>query len=101
MINNLINKAGYYQCNANDSVYYVLAYNYSHKESAMEFYSPEMIDSMLRKSQVTNYKVERGEINNIKKVINDERKGSQLWKLFIIFALLMLLTEALILRLWK
>ncbi len=100
-INNLISKAGYYQGILNDSVYFVVAYNYDRKESDPDFYSAETLDSLLRKSPVTNYKIEFGEINNIRKVINDERKGSQLWKLFIIFALLMLLAEALILRLWK
>ena len=96
-----IAKAGFYEGIYNDSTYFVLAFNYNHKESEMSFYSVSELDSLLKKSWIKNYTVKQGEINNIRKVINDEQKGSQVWKLFIIFALLMLLAEGLILRLWK
>jgi len=96
-----IEKAGFYEGIHYDSVYFVLAFNYNRNESEMSFYSIPQLDSLLQKSKIKHYVVEQGKINNIRKVINDERKGSQFWKLFIIFALLMLLAEVLILRLWR
>ena len=98
---NTIDKAGFYEGVYADSVYFVLAFNYNHKESSMDFLSADDLDSLMRNSAVNNYIIEKGEINNIAKVINDKEKGSQLWKLFIILALFMLLAEGLILRFWK
>jgi hypothetical protein len=96
-----IKEAGYYDGILNDSVYFTLAFNYNHLESEMKFYNSAQLDSILKQSEIKNYMVSPGEINNLRKVINQEQKGSQIWKLFIIFALLMLLSEVLILRYWK
>ncbi len=96
-----LEQPGFYQGIYHDSVYFVLAFNYNHLESSMDFLSLSAMDSLLKNSPVKRYLVEKGEINNIAKVINDRQKGTQLWKLFIILALLILLAEVLVLRLWK
>jgi hypothetical protein len=67
----------------------------------MSFYSTSGLDSLLKSSAVQNFAVLDGKINNVHEVINQQQKGAQIWKLFIIFALLMLLTEVMILRWWK
>ena len=96
-----ISRAGFYEGVYDDSVCFVLSFNYDHRESEMDFLNEKEMDSLLKRSGVRNYRIYSGEINNIRKVINLERKGSELWKLFIILALSMLLAEVLLLRFWK
>jgi len=96
-----IQKAGIYNALLKDSVKFSLAFNYNRSESAMRFFSRQQLDTILKSSPVREYTVLNGKINNVREVINEQQKGAQIWKLFIIFALLMLLAEVMILRWWK
>jgi len=96
-----IKKAGIYEAVQYDSTWFLTAFNYNRYESEMSFYSTSDLDSLLKSSAVQNFAVLDGKINNVHEVINQQQKGAQIWKLFIIFALLMLLTEVMILRWWK
>jgi len=96
-----ITKAGIYDVFQDDSLNFSMAFNYSRKESQMKYFDKPMLDSLLKSSPVLNYTVLDGKVNSVKEVINQQQKGAQIWKLFIIFALLLLLTEVVILRWWK
>lgn len=98
---NGITKSGIYQAVINDTTKYLLAFNYNRSESDMRFYNSKKLDSLLNKSPIKHFTVLNGEINNVKEVINQQQKGTRFWKLFIIFAALLLLAEVLILRWWK
>ncbi len=92
---------GVYQVIENDSVAALLAFNYNRNESDIHFYNSKMLDSVLQNSPLKNYTILNEKMNNVREVINQQQKGTQFWKLFIIFATLLLLTEVLILRWWK
>ncbi len=96
-----ISVAGIYQAVESDSVLSLLAFNYNRKESDMHFFNRQMLDSVLQNSPLKHYTVLDGKINNVREVINQQQKGAQFWKLFIIFAALLLLAEVMMLRWWK
>ncbi len=96
-----IARDGIYQVIKNDTVATLLAFNYSRRESDMHFFNRQKLDSVLQKGPLKHYTVLDGKMNNVREVINQQQKGAQFWKLFIIFAALLLLAEVLILRWWK
>ena len=98
---NGITEAGIYKATAEDSVLFLLAFNYNRNESDMHFYGRQKLDSLLKNSPLKHYTVTDGKMNNVAEVINQQQKGAQFWKLFIIFAALLLLAEVVILRWWK
>jgi len=94
-------EAGYYDLTENDSVYRSYAFNFNRKESQMNFLNAEQINQELKRSGIKFYQVLNSSDSNMSTVIKTMQKENNLWKLFIIFALLMLLAEILILRFWK
>lgn len=100
-IGNASVQAGFYDLVQNDSVWRILAFNYNRDESQMIFYSKKQLNESLQTSGLRNYQVLEASENSFSKVVDAFQKENELWKLFIIFALLMLLAEALMLRFWK
>ncbi len=96
-----IRKAGFYKLVSHDTVYMLLAFNQNRLESEMKFYSVDNLDSLMKTSGIKYYKVAENAARLLNKIISTPEKESQLWKLFIILALFMLLAEVLILRFWK
>lgn len=94
-------KAGFYNLVQNDTVWRILAFNYNRDESQMVFFTKSQLETALHDSGLKHYQVLDATENNFSKVVNAVQKENELWKLFIIFALFMLLTETLILRFWK
>ena len=92
---------GFYEMQLKDSVFHVFAYNYNRGESSRDFYSKSELEDALSSSAVSNFVVLDPELTAPGDVVKALQKESELWKLFIIFALLFLLVEVLILRLWK
>jgi len=66
----------------------------------MDFYSEKEIESEMVSLGVVNYKIVNTATSDGLGV-SLHQKESDLWKLFIILALLMLLAEVLVLRFWK
>ena len=79
----------------------LLGLNYNREESVMDFYSLEELEEMLNKSKLSRFSVLEMQSNSQEKFINSLENESRLWLLFIIFALLFLLSETMVLRLWK
>jgi len=96
-----IKQAGFYDLDQNDSIWRIYAFNYNRDESQMSFYSGPEIKKALLSSGLKYYRVLGTLDKSFSQVVNAMQKENELWKLFIIFALLMLLAEALMLRLWK
>jgi hypothetical protein len=94
-----IHRDGMYDLVLNETVYHVFAFNYNRLESNLEFLTPEEIREAL--TQIRQFTILDDAGGNMMETIDTLQKESELWKLFIIFALLMLLAETLILRLWK
>lgn len=92
---------GYYNLTYMDSVINVIAFNFNRSESEMKFMNKEQIEEICSKSGVRNYQVLDISNPNYKEVINGLQKESDFWKLFIIFALFVVLLEVILLRFWK
>ena len=67
----------------------------------MEFISTDELVDLLKSSGIQNFKVIDTADSDGSDVAEALRKDREIWKLFIIFALLMLLVEVLLLRFWK
>ncbi len=94
-------KAGFYDLVQNDSVWSILAFNYNRDESQMVFFTKTQLIEALKNTGLKNYRVLDSMEDSFTKVVKALQKENELWKLFIIFALLMLLAEVLMLRYWK
>lgn len=98
---NNITEDGIYSLSLNDSVYAMYGFNYNRQESKMDFYTESEIESEMAALGVENYKIVNTGSNNELGFTGLLQKESDLWKLFIILALLMLLAEVIVLRFWK
>ncbi len=96
-----VGQAGYYDLALNDSVYHVFSFNFNREESELQFLDQDQLTDGLLSGGIKNYQVLDISQTGTSEVIDTMQKESELWKLFIIFALLMLLAEVLMLRLWK
>ena len=96
-----IEKDGFYDLMLQDKKQYVLAYNYDRSESQLDFYTADELNEQIDTEGIKNTEVLSTGSPGYMEMLNTVHKESQLWKLFIIFALLMLLSEILVLRFWK
>jgi len=98
--NNIV-EDGIYSLNLNDSIYALYGFNYNRQESKMEFYSEDEINLEMETLGVENYEVIKNNVSNPVELKDLLQKESDLWKLFVILALLMMLAEIVTLRFWK
>ncbi|AFC26731.1 BatA domain-containing protein [Saprospira grandis] len=98
-LNNQLQEAGFYQLYLNkEEVLDQFAFNYNRRESALEFYSLEELES----SADGRYNIIDGNYGqDFGSLVLEETEGASLWKYFLILALLFLLLETLLLRLWQ
>ena len=98
-LNNQLQEAGFYQLYLNkEEVLDQFAFNYNRRESALEFYSLEELES----SADGRYNIIDGNYSqDFGSLVLEETEGASLWKYFLILALLFLLLETLLLRLWQ
>ena len=79
-----------------------LAFNYNRKESNTENYNASEIKKIINQYDIENYSILSGEIESLSAEINDlviERKD--LWKIFIILALVFIIAEVAVIKFWK
>ncbi len=94
-------KAGVYEVFARDSLIGYVAMNYNRQESDLSYFKPQQIRQILRKLGVRNVQVLPGSVLVSQARIVNSVSGRQLWKIFLIIGLILLLTEELINRLLK
>ena len=78
-----------------------IAFNYSREESTPELLSINEIESLLEKQSLSNIHLMTGSLQSFKEQINSINNRVVLWKLLLIFALIMLCCEAALIRFWK
>lgn len=100
-LDNIILQNGYYNLNIDDSTIAVFAFNYNRDESKMEFYDINQLTELCEESSLRYYSVLDVSDPKYTEVINALQKESDFWKLFIIFALFVILLEVVVLRFWK
>ena len=93
-----IREAGFYDLISNDQVFAALAFNYNRQESNMNFYSIDELKSIASKN---NYQLFQPSTSAINQYELASINVIELWKFFIILAILFLLAELLVIRFWK
>lgn len=77
-----------------------IAMNYSREESDFRFMKSENLELTIEKSGISNFRIINIDSKLSGEVINSGKSDGNEWLLFVIFALLFLLGEVLVLRLW-
>lgn len=101
LFHNQIQKDGHYLLLAEKDTLAILAFNYNRKESTNEFFTKDELRQMAETEQMPNIAVLSPQKQDVKKQIEALSKGLELWKIFLIFALVFILSEILLIRLWK
>lgn len=100
-VGNQIPMAGNFSLVNEKDVITSLSFNYNRGESNLSCNTPGEMESLLDKSHLNSFSV----LKTSQKPLNEEiakiTSGTQLWKYFIWFALLLLLTEILLIRFFK
>ncbi len=84
-----------------DSAIAVVAFNFNRDESEMHYFDINELTDQFEKSGLKNVTILNISDPKYTEIINALQKESDLWKLFIIFALSVIFIEILILRFWK
>ena len=92
---------GHYLVWNEDSVISAFAFNYDRKESDLRYYGADEIDSKIESLRLKNTSVIENAENNFAEVFDELQNGQQLWKWFILLAILMILAEILLIRFWR
>jgi len=100
-VGNQIPVAGNFELVNDKSVITSLAFNYNRGESDLSCNSISELESLLDKSHLDAFTVLKTGQKPLNEVIAQINSGTQLWKYFIWLALLMLLTEILLIRFFK
>ena len=94
-----IRKSGIYSIMYVDSLISKLAYNFSRKESRLDYLSAQQISAMMNNNIEIYDRLKKN--FDFTKMIVAKQKGIELWKYALLLALLFLAIEILLLRFWK
>ncbi|MBN1822618.1 MAG: BatA domain-containing protein [Prolixibacteraceae bacterium] len=98
-LENRISESGFYNIRAGENTVAVIAFNYNRNESDMRYFETgELKDAV---SGFRNISVIEDTEKQFSEIFDEIQNGKQLWKLFIILALVFVATEAAIIRFWK
>ncbi len=99
-VHNMIDRSGNYYISEQNEQIQGVSFNYDRNESVMNFYGTSQLDSLK-----TLYKLKNIDIlqpgDTLSADIQILIQGKQLWKTFLILALLFLAIEVILLRFWK
>ncbi|RLD62472.1 MAG: hypothetical protein DRJ01_06120 [Bacteroidetes bacterium] len=101
LINNSIKKAGNYIIKNIEKPINSISFNYSREESDLEYYSKEELNNLLKKYNLENFSILESQNKFFTHNLIQINNGKQLWKIFIIIALIFLAIETLLLRFLK
>ncbi len=79
---------------------YGVAFNYQLKESEFSYYTGNEIVRFAQAAGIENINLITASSDNLRSRIEEIEKGKQLWKFFILLALLFLAIEAAVIRFW-
>jgi hypothetical protein len=96
-----LKEAGNYTVFAGTQKLMGLSFNYNRSESDLKYYSSDELGRMLEKEGIKHMKVLAESQKAIGDAIIELNLGTRLWKYFVWAALLFLLAEVLLIRLWK
>jgi hypothetical protein len=98
-INNQVKRSGFYNLFLNPAeILDKFAFNYDRRESQMDFYALNELKKNFGEAVTV---LDGTYARDFKNILAGEKKGTPLWKYCLIFALIFLLIETLLLRLWN
>lgn len=98
---NQITSPAHYSVFNDEKKLYGLAFNIDRKESDMNFYDNTVLQNQIDETGFKNIKIIEANEKISLTIANELNEGQKLWKLFLILALVFLLSEILIIRLIK
>lgn len=100
-IHNQIKQAGNYQLFKNNDTLSDISFNYNRNESRLDFFTNDELNKLIKDNQLTNFKLLETKNKNLGQLIKEINQGIKLWKWLIFLALIFLLGETVLIRLWK
>lgn len=92
---------GHYIIQNEDTTLSSMAFNYDRKESDLTYFDEKGLQEKIDAAQLKNTQVVKNADRNFSEIFDEIQNGKQLWKWFILLALLFILTEAALTRFWK
>lgn len=78
-----------------------LSFNYDRRESLLEAHDRQSLESLFADMQIEDVRIVAPGERPLDQVLHEMGMGQQLWRLFLLLALVFILAEILILRFWK
>jgi hypothetical protein len=94
-------EAGHYFITFGNKYIQGVSFNYDRKESVLNYFSNTELTELISKYNLTNMSLVDAKEDYLAPALEQISKGRQLWKLFILFTLFFLITEILLIKLWK
>lgn len=98
---NQIRKAGNYQIVDEDEVVTGIAFNYDRTESDLDILNNDKLQEKISDAELVNFSLLQPTGKSLTNMVAEMNTGIKLWKLFIVLALMFLLGEVILLRLWN
>lgn len=96
-----ISSDGHYLVKNDGKTIAAIAFNYNRKESDLQYYSPAELTEKLNELGQKNTEVIEQSDRNFSEIFDEIQRGHPLWKWAVAMALLCIVAEVLIARLWK
>jgi len=101
VINSEINKSGIYTIQENNILLKSAAFNYNRQESNTSAYTPELLAGKIELLGLQNFEINEKDDQLLAQSVKTENNSTNLYKIFILLVVLLLISEALVLRYMK
>lgn len=101
VMDDLAREAGHYLVQDGNSTVQSISYNFPRTESIPEFYSVEELQKQIKDKNLKQIQLVEPNVANFSEAVQGLNNGKQLWKYFIVMAILFLFCEMAIIRFWK
>ena len=101
ILEELPRQAGHYLVKDGNKTIQSISFNFSRKESVPDFYSEEDLEKIIQPSKFKQFQLIKASEITFSERLKELGNGRQLWKYFIILAILFLFCEIAIIRFWK
>ncbi len=101
-VHDQLKDAGNYVIKDQEEILGGISFNYNRSESQMQFYDKSSLETEINKHQLHSYKVLNLQNKSNNAIISEiQSVGIHLWQYLIVLALMCLLAEVILLRIWK
>jgi hypothetical protein len=97
----MVPSSGFYNILQGDSLVGSIAFNENRKESVLDYYDEADVLKLIPKEKFKSITFIKNNQTDMHNVVKNSEQGRQLWKFFIILALIFMFAEGLLLRFWK